>query len=63
MSSHSSRDTEDRFTHADGRQCRYLPYALDGVAGLLKGWFHGMPPDMAKCHREHGLEDQEDEQP
>jgi len=52
---------DQTFTHDDGRTCRWLPYALDSQVGLLHGWFHGMPPDMAKCHREHGLEGTEDE--
>jgi hypothetical protein len=51
-----------RFTHADGRVCRCLPYALDGVDGLLEGYFYGDPPTMRRCHREHGLQGAEDEQ-
>lgn len=47
--------------HADGRICRYLPYALDGVRGLRHAYFYGEPPDMRRCLREHGLEDTEDE--
>lgn len=54
-----SSETQQTFTHSDGRQCRYLPYALDGVQGLLHAYFYGMPPDMRKCLREHGLEGQE----
>ena len=53
----------ESFTHSDGRVCRLLPYALDGVAGLLEGYFYGAPPDLRKCQREHGLEGAEDEHP
>ncbi len=53
----------ESFTHSDGRVCRYLPYAVDYLAGLQHGYFYGTPPDMRRCHREHGLEGIEDEQP
>jgi hypothetical protein len=53
----------ESFTHSDGQVCYYLPYARDGVSGLLHGYFYGAPPDMHRCHREHGLEGADDEQP
>ena len=49
--------SEASIRHADGRLCRYLPYALDGVQGLLHAYFYGEPPDMRKCLREHGLQE------
>ena len=49
--------SEQTYRHDDGRVCRYLPYALDGVAGLLHAYFYGAPPEMRKCLREHGLEE------
>ena len=49
----------EKVTHADGRVCRYLPYAMDGVQGLLHGWFYQAPPDMRKCDRAHGLNGEE----
>ena len=49
----------ESFRHEDGRVCRFLPYALDGQVGLLHAWFYGVPPEMRRCQREHGLEDSE----
>lgn len=57
---------DDRWTHGDGRQCRELPYALDGFTGLLTGYFYweqGLEDDpgaLRLCHRDHGLTDDDD---
>jgi hypothetical protein len=50
-----------RFTHRDGRVCYWLAYSRDGMAGLLHGYFTGLPPDMRKCQRAHGLQGREDQ--
>jgi hypothetical protein len=44
-----------RFTHADGRVCHHLAYALETmpVRQQLYGWFYGQAPDLLKCQREH----------
>lgn len=53
----------DPFTHRDGRVCHWYAYARDDIKGLLHGYFHGAPPELRKCHREHGLQGAEDEGP
>jgi len=59
MTTDPEPQTYPSIRHADGRVCYRLPYALESQPRqLLHAYFYGESPELRKCDRAHGLDDE-----